>query len=154
MCSLHAEATGSGLVVTAARPPSARLLHRWAFANSSQVSILRVLVPFEPACRARTNSMKSVLCDADYWAVARCLWRTARRLLRPHGFRQFPDYGFEDCCSRGVPSTDSGELPGFAGAAHKNARTSAATSWVQLANPQTCTVFVPARGENLSLIHI
>ena len=29
-------------------------------------------------------------CDADYWTAARCLWRTARRLLRPHGFRQFP----------------------------------------------------------------
>ena len=29
-------------------------------------------------------------CDADYWTAARCLRRTARRLLRPHGFRQFP----------------------------------------------------------------
>ena len=29
-------------------------------------------------------------CDADYWAAARCLRRTARRLLRPHGFRQTP----------------------------------------------------------------
>ena len=29
-------------------------------------------------------------CDADYWAAARCLRWTARRLVRPHGFRQPP----------------------------------------------------------------
>ena len=29
-------------------------------------------------------------CDADYWAAARCLRRTARRLVRPHGFSQPP----------------------------------------------------------------
>ena len=29
-------------------------------------------------------------CDADYWTAARCLRRTARRLVRPHGFSQPP----------------------------------------------------------------
>jgi hypothetical protein len=29
-------------------------------------------------------------CDADYWVAARCLRRTARRLVRPHGFSQPP----------------------------------------------------------------
>ena len=43
-----------------------------AFENSSQGSILAVLVSFELPCRARPNSLKSVLWPAGVGARARC----------------------------------------------------------------------------------